>query len=42
MKVEGFSNVNALIAFVTANAIPQAKVVEIEWAGGTWYLFYYT
>lgn len=41
MKVAGFPNVNDLVAFTVANSIVQTKVVTVEWAGGTWYLFYY-
>ena len=41
MKVAAFQNVNDLAKFVADNAILQTKIHTIEWAGGTWYLFYF-
>lgn len=41
MKVQGFQDVNTLTKFVNDNSISQTDIVEIEWAGGTWYLFYF-
>lgn len=41
MKVASFPDVNALTKFVADNGIVQSKIHTIEWAGGTWYLFYF-
>lgn len=41
MKCQAFTTTDELVRFVTDNSITQAKIVEIFWKEGQWYLFYF-
>ena len=42
MALQVFNDPGALVSWVVANSILQAKIVKIQFVAGKWYLFYYT
>ena len=41
MQTMPFANPSDLQAYVVANSINPAKIIEIIWAGGQWWMFWY-